>query len=365
MMPDRRTLLLGAASSALAGCAAPAATAVPALANPFNAEAVRALKGRKAPASANCADPAPPPRDLTVPSFYNDPPVYSRIDPDRLAARNAALRPLETMVRAVTENADRWAAAKPADARFSGCAIAWLDAAARAGSLLGKVDSQGGFERKWLWCGLALAHLKLAPADGYDAATQARVQDWLLQGFSAMRVPYDRPLGAPPSSQLNNHMTWAGLTAMAIGIAANDRTAWDWGLARLWRTLDQVDAEGFLPQELARGSRAMHYHVFTLEPLAMGAHLARANGIELGGKPDSPFHRVARRTIEGYADSSAFAARTSRQQENWGDRPDVGWLEVYAAMFSAPEATPLLRPRRPIRKPWLGGDLTLWFAGEG
>lgn len=357
-------VIAAAPAAALVGCLPMPGSSAADLLNPFDASALRSRKGRPAPRNAACTLAPPPPRDLTVPTFYTDPPVYSRIDPERLAARNAAVLPLQRLAQTVTENADRWAASAPADGRFAACAAGSLDAAASAGSLLGTVDSQGGFERKWLWCGLALAHLKLASAPEYDAAAQARVRGWLLQGFGLMRVPYDRPPGAPPSSQLNNHMTWAGLTAMAIGIAANDRTAWDWGVSRMWRTLEQVDADGFLPQELQRGSRAMHYHVFTMEPLSMGAWLASANGLDLAGKPDGPFHRVARRTIGGYSSTAAFTARTGREQESWGDQPDVGWLEIYAAMFGVPEAAPLLRSRRPIRKPWLGGDLTLWFAGE-
>ena len=90
--------------------------------------------------------------------------------------------------------------------------------------MLGRVDSQGGFERKWAWCGMALAHLKLVQAPEYDAAAQARVRGYLAQCFVALRGPYDRPPSGGPSSQLNNHMTWAGLAAMAANSERRDRS---------------------------------------------------------------------------------------------------------------------------------------------
>jgi poly(beta-D-mannuronate) lyase len=339
-------------------------TGASALANPYDAAGLRVRKGRPAQASATCQAAPAPARDLIVPQFYTDPPVFSRVDPERLAARDAAVAPVQALLRTVTENADRWASSAPVQGRFAACAARALEDAARARSFLGLTDSQGAYERKWAWCGLALAHLKLVQAPEYDGQAQASVREWLARGFDAMRGPYDRPPSGTPSIQMNNHMTWAGLTAMAIGLAADDRRAWDWGLARMTRTLAQVDADGFLPQEVLRASKAQHYHIFIMGPIALGAVLARANAIDLAGAPDGPFHRLARRTLAAYADPSAFVRRTGVAQDAWAARPDVGWLELYAGEFGAAEALEPLRGRRPQRQVWLGGDLTLWHARD-
>jgi len=359
MRPDRRFFLAGMA--ALTACAPEPTARAGGLIHPFDAAALRARKGRGAPASATCQVAPPPVRDLAVPQFYVDPPIYSRVDPERLAARNAAIQPLHTLVRTVTENADRWASSNPPAGRFAACAAASLDGAARAESLLGTVDVQGSYERKWMWCGLALAHLKLETAPEYDASAQARVGAWFARAFHVLRVHYDRPPYGMPSDRLNNHMTWAGLTAMAIALAAQDRKAWVWGLSRMERTLAQIDADGYLPLELMRRSKAWHYHIFAVAPLAMGAVLARPNGVDLA---DARFHRLARRTFGAYADPAAFVARTGSAQDIWGARPDVGWLELYAGAFGHVEALSLLQGRRPQRHVWLGGDLTLWHARD-
>lgn len=362
MNAPRRLFMATLGSAAFFSCAAPElSNAIAPLANPYDSAAIRARKGKRASIGANCIPASAPMPDLIVPQFYTDPPVYSRIDPERLAARDAAVRPLQLLVRGVTENADRWASSQPAEGHFARCAIASLDAAAKAQSFLGRIDYQGGYERKWVWCGLALAHLKLLQAPEYEAEAKARIKAWFARGFDAMRVPYDRPPSGSPSTQLNNHMTWAGLTAMALGLAAENQEAWAWGLLRLERTLAQVDPEGFLPQELLRGSKAWHYHIFTMGPLILGAVLARANGIAIA---DERFHRLARRSFEGYSDTAAFERQTGQRQDSVSERPSVGWLEIYAGEFGATEALIPLRGRRPQHQPWLGGNLTLWHARD-
>ena len=332
-----------------------------ALANPYDVSALRARKGRKLRDDVACTASPAPMRDLMVPQFYSDPPFHSRIDPERFAARNAAVRPLQLLARTVTENADRWASSQPIEGRFASCAVASLDAAAKAQSFLGRVDNQGAYERKWTWCGLALAHLKLEQAPEYEAEAKSRIRAWFARGFDAMRGPYDQAPRGSPSTQLNNHMTWAGLTAMALGLATDSHERWSWGILRLERTLAQVDIDGFLPQELLRGSKAWHYHIFTLGPLMLGAVLARANGIDIA---DERFHRLAQRSLEGYRDTAAFEQRTGQLQDSVSERPSVGWLELYAGEFGVTEALIPLRNRRPQRHPWLGGDLTLWHARD-
>lgn len=329
--------------------------------NPYDVARLRARKGRPTLANASCSPAPAPGRDLIVPQFYIDPPVYSRIDPERWAARNAVVQPLQTLLRTVVMNADHWASSAPVQSGFAICAITSLDAAARAGSFLGTVDYQGGYERKWTWCGLALAHLKLIQAPEYTQEQQMRVRSWFSLGFTAMRDLYERPSSPGLSMQLNNHMTWAGLTAMALGLATDSQNAWAWGLLRLKRTLSQIDAEGFLPQELMRGSKAWDYHIFTMGPLMLGALLARANGIDIA---DARFHRLARRTLEGYRDLSAFERKTGNFQNTVSARPNVSWLELYAGEFGVAEALLPLQGRRPQYDFWLGGNLTLWHAQD-
>ncbi|MCA0449246.1 MAG: alginate lyase family protein [Proteobacteria bacterium] len=363
---SRRALLAGTAALAAVPAGAQAG-----FANPYDVAGLRARKGVPGPApnsaSAQCPAMPPPARDLVVPDFYADPPVYSRIDHDRLEQRNALVKPIEAVTRGVTLSVDRWARHSPVDGRYAACAAASLDAMAQADSTLGQTNIQGGFERKWMFCALALAHLKLVTAPEYDAAAQARVRAWFARYLPHLRETYDKPpgRGPAPSMQLNNHATWAGLCAMALSLAVGDDANWRWGISRIKLTLDQVDADGFLPLEVQRGVKALHYHSFTLGPLALAAFLARPNGIDLAGPPDGKFHRLAKRTFEGYADPSAFEARTGgKTQTPFAKFYDMNWVEIYAGEYDRPDMLAALGTRRPQIQSWLGGDLTLWHAKD-
>ncbi|MCZ8313021.1 MAG: alginate lyase family protein [Magnetospirillum sp.] len=366
---SRRTLLTASATMlAVPSLAVPVGLAlVPTrFANPYEVAALRARKGKPGPANAQCPAMSPPARDLVVPDFYADPPIYSRIDRDRLEARNALVRPIEAISRNLTSSADRWAQSVPADARHASCAVAILDAMAQADSTLGQVNIQGGFERKWMFCALALAHLKIVSAEEYSEAAQDRVRTWFARYLPHLRETYDKPpgRGPAPSMQLNNHATWAGICAMALALAVGDEATWHWGISRIRLTLDQVDAQGFLPLEVLRGAKALHYHSFTLGPLALAAFLARPNGVDLAGAADGPFHRLAKRTHDAYVDPSAFEARTGKTQEPFSRFYDMAWVEIYAGEFARPEFAAALGDRRPQFQSWLGGDLTLWHAKD-
>lgn len=362
MNPFSRRTLLAASAATLA---IPPAFAQAAFVNPYDVAALRARKGKPGPSNIECPATTAPARDLVVPDFYSDPPVYSVIDHDRLAQRDALVKPIEAIERAVARSADRWAQSKPADGRHAACAVAILDAMAQADSTLGKTNMQGAFERKWMFCGLALAHLKLATAPEYDEATQARVRAWFARYLPHLRETYDKKPGSGPSMQLNNHATWAGLCAMALSLAIGDEANWRWGISRIRLTLDQVDADGFLPLEVLRGAKALHYHSFTLGPLALAAFLARPNGLDLAGPQDGAFHRLAKRTFDGYADPSAFEARTGgKTQIPFAKFYDMAWVEIYAGEFAKPEFLTALGDRRPQFQAWLGGDLGLWHAKD-
>src|SRR5437588_4477164 len=118
--------VLGAAS--LAGKAAP-------LVSPVDSEARRALVGRPL-GSFTCENPVAPMRDIRADSFYSDP-EHSIIDPARNAARLVVVKPLQDFVSGVARMADRWLGSRPPQTEAAHCALAWLDAWARADAMLG------------------------------------------------------------------------------------------------------------------------------------------------------------------------------------------------------------------------------------
>jgi len=131
-----------------------------------------------------------------------------------------------------------------------------------------------------------------------------------------------------------------------------------------------VDADGSLPHELKRASKAMHYHRFSLEPLAMAAEIAAANGIDLYA--NGALHRLVAYTAAAMRDPDIVARRLGVTQSSVGAdavKPSMwAWAEPYLARF--PDKAELAATLKPLRgkglsTTWLGGDMTLRFGSTG
>src|SRR5271165_5043136 len=79
----------------------------------------------------------------------------------------------------------------------------------------------------------------------------------------------------------NNHYYWAGVELGAVGIEANDRSDFDWAIKAAGEGIARIRPDGTLPQEMRRGKRALHYHLYAAAPLVMIAELGYPNGIDL------------------------------------------------------------------------------------
>lgn len=312
------------------------------------------------PSGFVCPSVPPVVRDIQVQPFYSDA-SYSVVDPARYAANQAAVRPIAEFSRQVATMADVWQRSRPNFPAPALCAAQFLDAWARADALLGAVTNQGGYERKWALAGLALAWLRLRDAGGIDPAATARITAWLQRLAGAVRPHYER---MNRTDARNNHAYWAGLAVAAAGVVSDDRSLVEWGIARARIGIEQIDQDGALPLELARQSKALHYHLFSAMPLVMIAELAGVNGVDLYAERGGALHRFVQRTLDGVDDPSWFVQRTGHTQDFVGGQISGGnlaWIEPYFARFPDRQRANLLARFRPMNHRWLGGDLTLAY----
>lgn len=309
------------------------------------------------------APPPPPMRDIAAEPYYRDP-ANSVVDPERFAANRAVVGPINAYVDRISALADAWISPIVPDPRVAQAALAWLDAWARAGAMLGAVTAQGTYHRKWALAGLALAWLDLRRAPGLDRSACRRVTAWMAALAAAMQPPY-ADCGA--ASVRNNHVCWAGLAAAAAAVAADDRRLLRWGCDRARIGLAEVAPDGTLPLEMARRAKALHYHLFAAAPLVVTAEIAAANGIELWEEAGGALRRLAERSLAGVEDPSWFAARAGSLQDFVGGAlggRNLAWVEPYFARFPAARRPALLAAFRPMIHPWLGGDLTLRYGSH-
>ncbi len=320
----------------------------------------------KAARSEPCEQvPRPYTAPLDFPSKYEgSDSARDALNPDSDARYRQLTQPITDLEKGFSKRVGRYM--ETGDVAQLDCAIRWIDTWAAAGALQGEAANHTAKSmRKWALASLSGAWLRLqfsssAPLNRYRRET-VRVETWL--GEIATRVAREWSPG-DRIDKINNHYYWAAWALMATAVVTNRRELFDQGL-EIYRVFTrQVDAAGYLPNELARGSRAADYHDYAMLPLAMIAAFGKANGYSSG----SALNRFAQRVQEALENPASFAAFAGVRQlpPDPNDKANWAWLEPYC--WTVQCSSELLARRaslRPLGTTRLGGDLSALFSQAG
>ncbi|CUJ39326.1 alginate lyase family protein [Achromobacter sp. 2789STDY5608621] len=303
-----------------------------------------------------CEAPPPGPRDLEGTGYYTDA-AHSQIDPALQARNQAQTRPLNDYARRVADLSDAYLA--HGDAAAGQCALTWLASWAKDGAMLGRMihgnNDQADYLRQWTHGAAALAYLKTLPLA--TPAQRGIIGPWLEQ-LSRANLAY----WEDPRHQRNNHYYWTGVGILATAIA-NDDACLRRGAQTIYRKgVDDIQADGSLPMEMARGARALHYHDYAAAPLVMMAQLADESGQDWYAYREGALGRLARRVAKGYLDSAWFARHAGVAQQDGKPHGFSGWIEFYRLHAPNTPAFSALHAAGPFDDPRLGGNLTLMAA---
>ncbi len=329
------------------------------LASPF------ALTDRADRPAATKAEPcpaAPAPVPLDVEGFYKPGTGSSEVDPQAMRRYRKATAAIAAYENGITRMSDAYLAARTRDAARAGCVLDWLYAWAAKSAMLKATSHQGEFVRKWGLAPVAASYIKIRHAPSLDPARRAAVTAWIARWARIVRDDYSGH--AERSSRHNNHLYWAALGVMWAGVALDDRALFDWSIATYRLALRQIAPDGTLPLELARKSKARHYHLFALTPLVFIAETAARNGIGLYAENGGALQRLVARVVSSLDDPSYFERATGVKQQ-WVGTLDGGkltWMEPYAARFGDARLKPWLDRYRPLKNRRTGGNATLLYA---
>jgi poly(beta-D-mannuronate) lyase len=283
-----------------------------------------------------CASAAVIARDVGGNGYYTDP-AHSKIDPAALARNQAAQKPIDAVMTVAEAAADRFVATGSGEA--AKCAVSVLEAQARGAAMTGRMEtSQSYYVQHWTLGALAIAYLKVRPA-GVASAEQAQVIGaWLHDVAVQVRANMVSHRANPKNTDSrNNHEYWAGMAVMAAGVAAGDQALYDWGSGTYDDGLSRIEPDGTLPLEMARGEKALHYHVFAVPPLVVMAEFGLANGMDFYSQHNGALHRLAERCFSGLADNAYFAEKAGIRQDTPGPKgiasSDLIWAKPYARRF--------------------------------
>ena len=132
------------------------------------------------------------------------------------------------------------------------------------------------------------------------------------------------------------------------------------GRAIFEKGIGDIEDDGTLPMEMARGEKALHYHNYALAPLVVMAEIgSRATGEDWYGVRDHRLDLLAEKVLSGWRDRSWFAEKAGVAQEKLGGHTDLGWVELYRHHALNPADFEDLHRAGPYDEPRLGGSLTL------
>ncbi len=353
----------------LATCVASVATAEGTeLMLPYKIPAV-ALKDTKPILPTCMADLPDPIIALKLESIYDQTDKFhAKIDPNAKKAYDSKLKPVRDFTVEVTNMANKYVASGGKDVGQAQCALQWLSAWAQEDAL-GKLDTrQSNLSVTRIVAGLALAYTQLPSGTaGFPKAKRDEIEAWLQRRAEGAMATYND--GSDRKSNLQNHRYWGGLAVAAVGVATGRRDMLDWGVESYRIGVCQIDAQGALPLELARGERARDYHLHALMPLIMIAELAEANGIKAYEICGGAIHRLVRFSVNAMIDGQLIEQMAGKNQVALAKNEDgtirgdrVAWIEPYLKRFPSQDWVSKLNFNRPLKSSKIGGNLTLLYG---
>ncbi|HZH09834.1 MAG TPA: alginate lyase family protein [Microvirga sp.] len=315
----------------------------------------------------DCETPGEPLVTLDVKSKYRqDDASRATIDEEAEEEYTEAVEPLRDYGRALVKISNAYVRSDPKNTAAAACALSWLDSWAKADALTDMRSRQASHNQGQAVGGIALAYLQIRNAPGLPSEQKKRIEAWLNKLGQQVAAAMDKNDGV---SGRNNHRYWNGLSAIAAGVATNDRKLINWGADSARIGIRQITKDGTLPLEMKRAKRARDYHNFAAEPLIAIAELARTQGIDLYSESDKALARLVNRVVDSFTDPSFFEKATGAKQEAYpgdGTVPSsrIAWLEIYQSRFPSEKAEALLASKRPVASSGIGGNTTLLFKGR-
>lgn len=311
-----------------------------------------------------CPPPPPPQTIVTGRVFYMPGTGSAQINPAARAADEAMAASINNYMAFVVRTADDYMRSRPADPTRATCVVRWLDAWASAGALLKAPDQQGRYLRNWTQADLAIAYLTVRDAPHLDGAAKQRVERWFAVLGAAVNADFR------DGWERNNHLHWAAVSAVSAGVITDDHALFDWGVSTVRAVLAEIQSDGTLPLELARRDKALGYHVFAMQALALVATFAARNGTDLWHAEGGALLRLGDLLVRDLQNPSLIGAKAGYLQDThdlqgWPSRQALSWAEPYYAVSRDPRLIPYLRAARPsIGSTRNGGDMTLAFGAR-
>ncbi len=328
---------------------------------PFDFAAIRSEKGRADNAAFRCEAAPKSLRDLQFDSIYGNLSENSSVvDPDSYKKYKAETVSMSSFESKVTAMANRYVQSNPRRPEIAQCAMKWIRGWAKEDALLGDANRTGEFVRKGVFASVVLTYQQVKDEPTLRSQDKRRIEKWIRQ--VAERIVADFSKNTDIKSRQNNHLYWAAWSVAGAAIVLDDRELLGWAMEKARYGINQIEKDGTMPHEMARGQMAFNYHLYAAVPLFMLAETARYNGVDLFSENKKGLKRLGKKLLRNADNPADFKKQTGQQQIMNNVAVNMTWLEIYHMHYPDNRTARLLKRYRPLKQSRVGGDATFLYG---
>lgn len=253
------------------------------------------------------------------------------------------------------------------DKAIRDCALGMLNAWATAPALLSKdTNHTGRSARKWTLAAASSSYAKLTHGsiknDPPNAKQIEAIEHWLATIADIVVVDYTQS----NIDKVNNHDYWAAWAVSITGAVLHRKDLLDWSYSKFSQAMNQVDDNGFLPNEIRRKHLALSYHNFAIQPLVSMALTLKVNDYDVLSINNRALERLVNKTVAGLSNPEIFLKQTGEEQtlNNVVSNTGLAWIEPWLIMEPNAKIPAEWKNLRPLSSSRMGGDLTLLYTKQ-
>jgi poly(beta-D-mannuronate) lyase len=288
-------------------------------------------------------------------SYYIDPPVFSKIDPERLAQALSSEKPIRDAENALSNSVTEFTRSSLDDRKQAAarCIVTHLLSFAETNAFLASNDV-GGSGLVQLFSVTPLFAYGVVKEEHIANSDRTKIEDWITQ-LAGKLIEWQKDY-----PRKNNIAYWGAAALALAGVDLNDRRLVANAIEVAYEAIEEIDHQGLLPREMERGSRSLEYNLFAVQALSLIELVATENMIS---RPSmrSGLLRLMHRMIRSIQDPASFVQISKNPASVAPERvygQNLGWLEIYRHITNDASVDHIICQYRPLGSSRTGGD---WF----
>lgn len=217
------------------------------------------------------------------------------------------------------------------------CVAIALEAGATAHSMTGWMSSRSAlYAQSRGLRGVSTAYLKIRPSGVLTPQQSNVLLDWMQAIVGAQRDYFDHAGCTKSRCDDHNHRALnAAYAVMSVGVAANDRSDFNWGVHKYRLAVDDIDQGGMLHADLG-SVLSMKFLLEATASLVQMAEYAELNGEPLYAYDGGRIHLLVHVVTRGLVDSTPVEIASGHRKQKLPNPMqgwEIGWAAIYVQRF--------------------------------